>query len=100
MTIRNLSSERNNLMATNRDKNDSSIEEIAFDNDRIMTLIERAVREGRIYLNPYNKNRLTIELHNDEIGKTIFRASISLEQLLQFIENNNFDLDNYQLALR
>ena len=100
MTIQNLSSERNCLMATNRDKNDNSIEEIAFDNDRIMTLIERAVREGRVYLNPYNKNRLTIELHNDEIGKTIFRASISLEQLLQFVENNNFDLDDYQLALR
>ena len=100
MTIQNLSSERNSLMATNRDKNDNAIEEIAFDNDRIMTLIERAVREGRVYLNPYNKNRLTIELHNDEIGKTIFRASISLEQLLQFVENNNFDLDDYQLALR
>ncbi len=100
MTIQNLSSERNRLMTANRDKNDTLIGEIAFDNDRIMSLIERAVREGRVYLNPYNKNRLTIELHNDTIGKTVFRASISLEQLLQFIENNNFEIDDYSITLR
>ena len=87
-------------MTTNRDKNDTLIGEIAFDNDRIMSLIERAVREGRVYLNPYNKNRLTIELHNDTIGKTVFRASISLEQLLQFVENNNFEIDDYSVTLR
>lgn len=97
-TIDKLSEERKELMIANQ--NYSGVEEIAFDNDRIMSLMMEAIKEGRIFINPYNKNRLTIELHNDEIGKTTFQMSISLEKLLEFVENNNYGFDTYSINLR
>ena len=65
-----------------------------------MSLIMEAITDGRIYINPYNKNRLTIEIHNDDIGKTTFQTTISLEKLLEFIENNNYGFDTYSVRLR
>ncbi len=100
ITLEKLKKERNKLMSENHEKRESQIEELAFDNDQIIYLILKSIQQGRVYINAYNKNRLTIELHNDEIGKTTFQASISLDNLLLFIENNNYGIDTYTLPLR
>ena len=77
----------------------SSIESIAFDNDLIVDLLIRSTKSGRVYFKP-GSNHITFELYNEELGKVIFKSSISLEKALLFIENNNFKLEDYAPTLR
>lgn len=73
-------------------KIENSIEDIAFDNDLIMSLIEQSIKNGRLYL---NKNELNIELYNDSIPEPIFKTTITINALMQFIEEMNVNLDEY-----
>jgi len=73
---------------------DDSILEICFDNDTIMSLLHEASQNGRIYRNPYEKNRYILEIWNKNLGILTFKATISEEDLLLFMETTNFDLKN------
>ena len=84
---------RNQLQALITEEQKISLANIAFDNDKIMSLILRAIKEGRLYIQP-NGNSLYIELYNDTSGKNIFKARISLEELLEFIMNVNLTLED------
>ena len=83
---------RNQLQDKIRLAQQTSIEDLAFDNDLIIALIIEAVKRGRVYFKP-GTNHLVIELYNDELGKTIFKVSISTANLITFMENFNFGLE-------
>lgn len=83
---------RNQLQDKIRLAQQNSIEDLAFDNDLIIALIIEAVKRGRIYFKT-GTNHLIIELYNDELGKTIFKVSISTTNLITFMENFNFGLE-------
>ena len=85
---------RNQLQTIIDEEHKTSLTELAFDNDKIMSLILQATKTGRIYLNKDNKT-LYIELYNDEIGKCIFKVSISMNKLLELMSTINHSFDSY-----
>lgn len=90
---------RNQLQDKIRLAQQNSIEDLAFDNDLIIALIVEAVRKGRVYFKP-GSNHLVIELYNDELGKTIFKVSISTTNLITFIENFNYGLEELEIPYK
>ena len=90
---------RNQLQDKIRVAQQNSIEDLAFDNDLIISLIIEAVKRGRVYFKP-GTNHLIIELYNDELGKTIFKVSISTANLITFIENFNFGLEELDIPFK
>lgn len=93
----NLTLKRNRLQELIRQEQEHSIESIAFDNEKILSLINEAVNYGRVYFKQ-GSNQLVIELYNDMLGKTIFKASITLENLISFIENTNYSLKDFSIS--
>lgn len=85
---------RNQLQALISNEQENSLESIAFNNELIMSLILEATKKGRIYLN-IKGTKLNIELYNDQLGKIVFKASISMDNLLSFMENVNNTLADY-----
>ena len=90
---------RNQLQDKIRLAQQNSIEDLAFDNDLIIALIIEAVKRGRIYFKP-GSNNMTIELYNDELGKTVFKVSISMANLITFIENFNYGLEELDVPFK
>ena len=90
---------RNQLQDKIRFAQQNSIEELAFDNDLIMALIIESVKKGRVYFKP-GTNHLIVELYNDELGKTIFKVSINTANLITFIENFNFGLEELEVPFK
>jgi len=68
------------------------VAEIAFDNDKIMSLINEATRNGRIYL---EKDTLVVELYNKDITVPVFKTTINIDRMLDFIENMNMNLEEF-----
>lgn len=68
------------------------VAEIAFDNDKIMSLINEATRNGRIYL---EKDMLVVELYNKDITVPVFKTTINIDRMLDFIENMNMNLEEF-----
>ena len=93
------SQKRNQLQDQIRIAQQNSIEDLAFDNDLIIFLIIEAVKRGRVYFRP-GTNHLIIELYNEELGKTIFKVSISTANLITFIENFNFGLEELDIPFK
>lgn len=89
-----LGRKRNILQEKIRQAKQSSIESIAFDNDLIIELLIQCIAKGRVYF-AESKDKLIFELYNDELGKVIFKTTISLEKLLLFVENNNYKLNSF-----
>lgn len=87
--------EYNHVQDTLRTTRDSGVEELSFDNKRIFELICKATKEGIIHLVDHGK-ALSIELQNNELGRTYFRATIKLPKLVYFIENLNYSLEDEQ----
>lgn len=90
---------RNQLQDKIRLAQQNSIEELAFDNDLIISLIIEAVKKGRVYFKP-STNHMIIELYNDELGKTVFKVSISTTNLIKFIENFNYGLEELEIPFK
>lgn len=67
------------------------IESIRFNNDLIMELLNRCCKEGMFHPTADNKH-LQAEIYNEELGTNIFRLTITIPNLLQFIEDTNYDL--------
>ncbi len=99
-TIAQKNNERRNVIQKAvQEEQKTSIESIAFDNDRIIDMIYKATQSGRIYFK-HGTNQLILELYNDELGKVIFKASISMEKLITFIENLNFSIEEHMVPLK
>ena len=71
-----------------------SLEDIAFENDRILALIENCIINGRVYFDAYNANKIVVENFNKEVGLVDFKTTISVANLLTLIENINYYLDD------
>lgn len=90
---------RNQLQALITEEQKTSLANIAFDNDKIMSLIIEAIKKGRVYANPKGRS-LYIELYNDTLGKSVFKASITFDNLVEFITNLNLTLDDFDYSKR
>ena len=84
---------RNQLQALITEEQRTSLANIAFDNEKIMALIYKAIKVGRVYVNA-KETSLYIELYNDTLGKNVFKARIALKDLVEFISNVNLTLDD------
>lgn len=67
------------------------IENIRFNNNLIMELISRCCKEGIFHVTADSKH-LQAQIYNEQLGTNIFRATITIPNLLQFIEDTNYDL--------
>lgn len=94
-----LNAKRNILQERVRVAKQNSIENIAFDNDLIIDLLIRCTKEGRVYFKN-GTNQIIFELYSDDLGRVLFKASINLEKMILFIEDNNFKLDDLSLPTR
>lgn len=81
--------QRNSLQNIIHYEQETCLNDIAFDNDKIMELITESTKNGRVYINPLDKNKILIELYNKELGKITFQAEISIEKIIEFINTNN-----------
>ncbi|MBQ4030291.1 MAG: hypothetical protein II625_00935 [Bacilli bacterium] len=74
-----------------REEQKDSMLDISFANNEIIKQIINAVKYGRVYLNN-NGTQVTFESYNNQVGKTTFKATINIRDLLTLIENINFAL--------
>jgi len=89
ITIERLLQERNTLQNIIHYEQENSLTDLAFDNEKIIYLIKKCVTEGRIYLNPLDKNKIIMELYNKELGRITFQTEITIQNALMFITINN-----------
>ena len=89
-----LEQQRNSYQSILQYNQQHSLEDIAFENDRILALIENSILNGRIYFDAYNKNKIVIETFNKEAGLVEFKTTISVSELLTLIENINYYLED------
>lgn len=73
--------------------NNNGIEEIAFDNPRIIELIISASLNGIIIESPLDAKNIVIEEQSTELGKNKFLARIDIKSLVQLIETINYYLE-------
>ena len=84
------------LQETVRQEQKDSMLDISFANNEIIKLIIEAVKHGRVYLSN-NGTQVTFESYNNQVGKTTFKATINIRDLLTLIENINYALkDDYK----
>lgn len=87
-----LSKERNSLQDLVKAEKENSTIDLAFDNDSILNLLIDVCRRGRIYVKP-GTSKVVFEQFDRELGKVVFKASINLDDLILFMENVNFYLN-------
>lgn len=75
----------------------NDIESLAFDNDRIMSLINDSTINGQVYVESQN---LVSELHNKDISDPVFKATINVNRLLNFIEDINLTLEEFGYSMK
>ena len=63
--------------------------DLAFDNDKIMDLIEDATLIGRVYV---MNNNIVMEINNKEMGMNILKFVISIPDFVYFIDCTNQEL--------
>lgn len=90
-----LMSKRNTLQNLIHYEQENSLQEIAFDNDFIMSLLMNSIYQGQVYINPLDKDEIIFCLSNPELGKTVFQAKISIKKALNMITNNNMILEKH-----
>lgn len=91
--------ERNSLQNLITASQFNDLTELAFDNERIMSLIDKATVCGRIYINPLDLKKMVIEINNKENGSPSFTCEITLKNLISFIENTNKNIEYNKLSL-
>ena len=85
-----LGNERNDIQNLIYFKKNNSVLDIAFDNAKIMSIIDKAISEGRIFI---DNNIINIDIYNKDMGMNIFHALIPIEDLLYLVECTNEDLN-------
>ena len=63
-------------------------------------MITNVTTEYQITIKTFQFMPLIIELYNEELGKTIFKVSISTANLITFIENFNFGLEELDIPFK
>ena len=91
--------ERNSLQNLITASQFNDLTELAFDNERIMSLIDKATVCGRVYINPLDLKKMVIEISNKENGSPLFTCEITLKNLISFIENTNKNIEYNKLSL-
>lgn len=71
---------------------DNAIELVAFDNERLLSLINRATIKGRVYVDNHD---LIIEEYNPEFAEPVFKVMINIKKLLELVETINFTLEEF-----
>lgn len=77
------------------------IDEIAFDNEKIASLIYQAIINGQVIINPLDNKKISIRLYSPITGKTIFEANIPTKKFIQLVEDINFvqdEISTYKMA--
>lgn len=70
----------------------NSVESIAFDSERLLSLINRATIKGRVYISGKD---IVIEDYNQEFADPVFKVMININKFLELIENINFTLEEF-----
>lgn len=94
-----LAQQRNTLQSILHYNQEHSLEEIAFDNQYITELIKEATIKGRLYFNDYKPDHIIIELFDSQLGLVTFRVEITVDELMNLIENINYSLSTNNINL-
>lgn len=70
-----------------------NIESTPQNNEALLSKLTEATQKGRVYV---NGNQLVIELHNNAFSEPVFLASITIDRLIEWIENVNFGFEEYK----
>lgn len=84
---------RNSLQNVLHYHKEHDIDDLNFDNPKIAALIKKAVVYGQVHINPLDNRKVSIKLINPQTGKTTFVADIKIKDLLKFVEDLNFQLE-------
>ena len=97
-----LANRRNTIQNIIHYNHEHSLEEIAFDNEKIVGLILNAISSGRVYFDDNHRDRIVIECFDKELGLVTFKSEIKLADFLTMVEDVNFSINNkeedYSLA--
>lgn len=92
-----LEARKKELVSPTKENEELAIAEIAFDNEKIISLIAEASRKGRIYI---QENNIVIELYNSTLSEPTFKCTINIDRLINFIEDINYSLEENNTSLR
>ena len=87
-----LGNRRNTIQNIIHYNHEHSLEEIAFDNEKIIGLILNAISSGRIYFDDNRRDRIVIECFDKELGLVTFKADIKLSDFLTLVEDINYSV--------
>ena len=90
-TLARLCTKRNELQNRIHEEKINQPIDLAFDNDKIMSLINEVILTGRIYV---LNNVITLEINNKEMGMNVFKLVIPVEDFLYFVDYSNEELLN------
>lgn len=88
INVNNSREKRQNLESQITSIND--VESIAFDNERIISLINQAIIKGQIYIEGKD---LVIVIINSELSTPVFKATININKLMNLIEDINLSFE-------
>ncbi len=91
-----LGNRRNTIQNIIHYNHEHSLEEIAFDNERIISLIINAISNGRVYFDDNRRDRIVIESFDKKLGLVTFKADIKLSDFLTLVEDINYSLANQE----
>ncbi len=75
----------------------NNVEDIAFDNEKIISLINEASIRGQIFV---EGNDLVIQLRNSELSDPVFKVIININKLLNLIEDINLTFEDFGYSMR
>lgn len=75
------------------------LDDIRFDNQKIGSLLSCASQNGQVTINPLNNKKISIKLINPDTGKTTFESNVSISELIKFIEDVNFQLEEPDIIM-
>jgi len=89
-----LGRKRNTLQNIIHYKKTNSPVDLAFDNDKILELLEIADSDGRIYVDSKTGD-INIDINDKEMGMNVFRAVVSIDDFIYFVESCNEELNSH-----
>lgn len=81
-------------------KLERELSDITFENDKIYELLCETIDNGRVYVDLFNKKEIVFELYNATLGCSIFKATIPIDKLMSFVENNNYSIEENKPVYR